>query len=713
LVSAFEQSPFAPEVMEPLAALCDAHEAWPNLLQAYETLAASQPDWEVRLRLEMADISERMGEPTMAIAQHVMAWKRDSDDDSAWLALQARAERLGHLKDAAKAGTWKLTQNLDHEAMAKWSIRTQRAALRAELPDRASAALFAHSASSLPTADWFDEACEVWRESHPLDGFDWAMQTGEQVPEARLLAFDAAAALATTPIQMAMAAKARLDAAPTDEHRQAWIDALLAAERFVEARDAWVAWAAERSGPEGIRDALLAAHALDQQIGELPSVSADRLAEAALRDTADDALFDAWLESARAAERWPAVAAALIGRESKQDAPQTWLQASKVFEESLGDPGRALDAIRTGLDHLPDDRDLAARRAELLAVLERWAEHVAALEALAELAEASQAGQLLSQAAEAAELQLTDTRRALELLEAASRRDPDRSTPWLEQARLHASLGATDDSAACLREGIARLREEQSTSPNPRRLAAVLTQLAELSDDAEALPLLREARELDPTAPAPRIALFAALRRSGDTDGVLAVIDEALRDATPEDAAALLLERANVLLHDAKRPTDAARTLERVRAQVGDTPGVHAITGDFHLLAERWDDAFQAYRSALGASENLAPNEVPAPRATLPNERVDRSSVTAIYLGRAAVSAENAGLTREAQELFAAANLEDERDPVALLGLARLAVKRGAAEAARIYLADLEAGPDGEADDVRDAIDALMQRAGL
>ena len=713
LVEAFEQSPFAPEVMDAITALCESNDAWPNLLQSYETLATKHADLEQRIRMEMADISERIGESSMGIAQHVLAWKVVSDDEDAWAALQARAIRLERLDDLAKAGAWKLGTDLDAEAMHAWSLRTQAAAIAAARPDRALAALTAYVSTHAPTTTWVTAAAEAWTPDYRIDGFDWAMQLGAQVERVASTAFEAATTLATTPLQSALAAEARYNAAPTPSNRRAWITALVEAERIADARDAWASWATERTEVSEVREALLEAHALGLRIGESPAAAADRLAGAAFADSDDDALFDAWASSAAAAERWAALATALAERASKRDEAGTWLRVGSLFEESLGDPERALEAILTGLTHVTDDLPLAKKRTQLLATLERWREYVTALETLSDTVGAAESAQLLAQAAEAAELQLTDTRMALDLLERACRADASWATPFLERARLHRELGATSEAAACQHEGVARLREEQATSPNPRRMAAALAQLATMVNDDDAVPLLRESAALDPSESATRVALFATLRRLGDLDGVLTVIDEALRDAQGADAGALLLERANVLLHDAKRPTDAARTLERARSHAGESPGIHAITGDFHLLAERWDDAYASYRAALGPSESLSVTDVPSPRPTLPCERVERTSASAIYLSRAATAAENAGLTREAQELFGAANLEDERDSVALLGLARLAVKRGAADAALVYLGDLQAGPDSADNDLQEAVAALKERAGL
>ena len=52
------------------------------------------------------------------------------------------------------------------------------------------------------------------------------------------------------------------------------------------------------------------------------------------------------------------------------------------------------------------------------------------------------------------------------------------------------------------------------------------------------------------------------------------------------------------------------------------------------------------------------------------------------------------------EDWFAAANLEDERYPPALLGLARLAARRGTVDAAMLYITEFFDGPYAAREDV-------------
>lgn len=688
LVTAFRNAPFDERVVSALEDVARRADAWPVLLRELEPLCADLPD-AFRLRRYLADLAEtRIEDADLAVQQERHAWAATRDDDSAWAALESRALRLDRGGTLVDAVVERLEEAADADEALVWAERAVRHGVAAGSLDRTRSALdaarrYADDIEALVVA-----AVRAWDDASDDDesraaGAAWArgMLLDARAPGA---AWAAVAALEPDLSLRADALGSHAAATTSDADRRAWADALRAADRHADAAAA-LRDAAATSDDE---DLWLAADDAAQAAGESAT---DRAA--ALEDVAGDLVFERRMALLEQSEDWVTLADSVVARATAaaDDRPAPWLRAATVFDTYLADTAGALRAVDAGVEAGCASLELRERRAELLAALERWPEHIEQLEALAEEREGDRAAIALEQAAEAAELQLLDAARACALWRRAADAAPARTRAQIAAARMLVEAGDTDEASSLLDRALEHAPDDRA------RVAALMARRPLVADD-EVGELMRKVLALDPDQPAARRALFDWLRERDDVEGMLELLDAEIQRVDDTTRALLLLERATLLLSAGDRAADAARSLEKARSLAPESRGVAAVEGDLHLVGGRFDDAVDAYRRALGDGERIDADATPAPIPLLPGEAASGADASVVYLARAATACERAGRTREAQEWFAAANLEDERYPVALLGLARMAVKRGAPEAAEMYLSDLRSGPFAEDD---------------
>ena len=182
--------------------------------------------------------------------------------------------------------------------------------------------------------------------------------------------------------------------------------------------------------------------------------------------------------------------------------------------------------------------------------------------------------------------------------------DADEDVRAVAAAALHAARGDAPDVRALLD----RL-EREAVDPERLRVrwAAALSQWAPVAERADgpaaALPLLRRAQEVRPSAPEVLAALGAGLARTGALDEAVQVYLEALR-RRPDDPVALV--NLGLGLESLGRAADAEAVYERA-ATVHPTEALaHLNLGNARLRRGDWGGAAASYQAAIRHDFGLA-----------------------------------------------------------------------------------------------------------
>lgn len=288
----------------------------------------------------------------------------------------------------------------------------------------------------------------------------------------------------------------------------------------------------------------------------------------------------------RSEQRWPDLAAHLVDRlEHTRDpeARQTLFEkASRIFDERLRDPGKALLVLLQAFGEQPDDARLARPLARLAERAGNWPDLLEAYEAaLPALAPEARLPLLRRLAEWAAHLERADAAAGYLRALLALRPDDEKARRAYEE-HLEAR-GDWRGLVAALRERLARERTAEGRSRLQQQIARVLEQ--KLGDAFEALRWLGELY-----ARAPEDGLEMRVRRLAEQTGrfdELARIYEAALSAAPDPGRRFALAEIY-----AERLGDRQRAAEQYEHVVAEDPeNLRAIRALRTLLEadERWE----------------------------------------------------------------------------------------------------------------------------
>jgi protein O-GlcNAc transferase len=139
----------------------------------------------------------------------------------------------------------------------------------------------------------------------------------------------------------------------------------------------------------------------------------------------------------------------------------------------------------------------------------------------------------------------------------------------------------------------------------PRNLGIALAyaqRLTEQGDDQQAIPVLREAVELDPHSTAAAYQLGLALQRANEIDQALPLLQKAATDPANPDA----LINFGMALCQAQRARDAVPILQRAVSAAPQNPAAHENLAAAYIQLSQFDDAVAALRAALALTPDAA-----------------------------------------------------------------------------------------------------------
>jgi tetratricopeptide (TPR) repeat protein len=368
-----------------------------------------------------------------------------------------------------------------------------------------------------------------------------------------------------------------------------------------------------------------------------------------------------WLEARyRSQERWSDLAAHLL-RRLDQPRPrgrrELLRELATLYEQRLGKPADALEALDRLAAEEPRNADLHAERARLCIQLGQWAN---AVEALSEEARAgdrarSQAAQRRIAALYEHELQLPE--RAAETYRALVERDATDQESANALLRLLEALGHWKDLESLLRR-LATRAEGHDRKVLLRLRAQVLDD--KLADPSAAAGVLRELRALAPDDAGVLERLLDNLRRGGRCREIAGILQERIataqkHGAPPSEIAELLCQLGSLQAGDLAERGASRRTFERALAVMPD------------------------HRTALAESARLALAEEDYASYARITEREaelteDPAQGAALLIELARVLRDRAGNRARAGEILERAALRDPRNPTVLADLLDLAL---------------------------------------
>lgn len=208
-------------------------------------------------------------------------------------------------------------------------------------------------------------------------------------------------------------------------------------------------------------------------------------------------------------------------------AANLWARVATLAEESLGDPARALEAHRKVVEVLPDDitaLDALARiqreRGESAAA-SRWLERRLSVASDDERADVTMA--LASALLDAGRVE-----RACEVLEQVREHAPDRQDIRTLLAEQYRAQDAHEPLARVLADSAARTEDPDQVLALVREAAAIYRE--RLGRPAEAIPVLRKARELAPDDRNIELMLAEGLRDAGEFDEARSILEKVVED---------------------------------------------------------------------------------------------------------------------------------------------------------------------------------------
>ena len=274
-------------------------------------------------------------------------------------------------------------------------------------------------------------------------------------------------------------------------------------------------------------------------------------------------------------------------------------------------------------------------------------------------------------------------------------------------ARLRDEQGDADAASEAWAHALDVLRRDPE---GVAALSRALHAFAARSEGDERIGALREALDLNPRDDDARALLLAEMRASDDLDGLIQVLDDALRQVeAASDKVRLLLERSAALMGDSSRIPEAMKTMERARSIDPAARGLKAAEGDVHLLAERYEEAAATFREA-GAKRRLTrPRPRSLVRSSRPRSlRIQTSSTRLVRGWRARVVAAcvrpRTGSLRRTSRMSAT-------PCAARSGAARRT--RGTVDAAMLYITEFFDGPYAAREDVAEPFVRLRDEPSL
>ena len=699
LIGGFQDAPFDERIREPLFDIAEAQSAWPFVAKLLEVLQDSAEGIEkARLIAEIAGIyGDRLNQPDDAFSQQLRAWQVAPTDDALRTGLEARADAAGRQVDLLAAFEWHAKQPLTGTDRSDAFRRAGVLATELGIFERAVSA-FAKLAHAVPTGQAraaLDEADALLtiagtrENSVTLAEEIGAQGGGDDIVDALIRGAEIATEIGDTPARVSLLQRAVAISRSPAQVRPLLIDALRDAEDYAAlatALETRLTESAESDVRAATTEELMRVYRTHLGDEARALSMARRLME--LRPDNSDAR-DAYVDQLTSAERWPDLIDHYLRRAEAADDPQaaraSRLEAARVAEEHLDDPRRAVRIADAILESNAEDPAALELRARSLAGLGRWTDHIEALEKLAAVQVGPDASAVYAQAAAVLEHQLVYSDKALEMWKRAAEANPGFGRAYAEQARLTSEIGSMIAAIPLWEQAVATLE----TSGTPAEQAEALTALAVCARMAEtphdAVDLLARAVQLDPRNVAARAEYELALADSGDVSSILQLLDaEFEAAASPLEKSVILCRRAVVAFFDGDNEPDALKTLNRA-AELHQGRGIHCVRGDIHLVNGRWDEAASEYRLAFDDTEALDMETTLDARAMMPGEDVTRTHVNIVYLTRAGYAQEAAGRITSAQDFYTSAHLEDDSYGPAIVGLARLALRRGTPEGANIY----------------------------
>jgi tetratricopeptide (TPR) repeat protein len=289
---------------------------------------------------------------------------------------------------------------------------------------------------------------------------------------------------------------------------------------------------------------------------------------AALRiEPDDDELWRNLRADARAAGAWQKLVneAAEVARAAgpTPGAARIWREIAAVAGDQLGQPEEALAACREALAAEPAHAATRDAEAELLRLLERWEELVAALRAgAAESHDPARAAALMLEAAEVLEGRLGDVAGAIAAHEDAFTMVPESESTALALERLYQQEKRWGDLAALLERRAERLPLGRAGELRRRRVEILVEHMDALDVAARELETLLE---LDPADRAVADRLEGIYRRAERHDDYLRILRRQA-DLTPHPAERLAMLRRLATEAEGRPEAEdrAAEALERI-----------------------------------------------------------------------------------------------------------------------------------------------------
>ena len=273
------------------------------------------------------------------------------------------------------------------------------------------------------------------------------------------------------------------------------------------------------------------------------------------------------------------------GLEAEDHLDAAWAQ----YEESI-DIDPSIEDAHEGLVRI---HERAARPAEALAALERWANtsSAPAIKAVASFRAAKHA------------LALEDFARARRCLDAATSADPQLASAWVLLCQLVAEGEGDLEARRICNSALEAIEGGPLSAPISLRAA----KLAELAGDHEnAIACYADAARWDSRCTEAALAGSKLIRMSGDwieADGILARFIDAHPDADSPSLAHVHLERGRLLSGPLEKFEEAITTYERA-LELQPELGVArtALSGLLLHSTDRWREALVLHRKILDAS---------------------------------------------------------------------------------------------------------------
>lgn len=327
----------------------------------------------------------------------------------------------------------------------------------------------------------------------------------------------------------------------------------------------------------------------------------------------------------RATEAWETLTRALrlrLEAEDSADRARTLQKIATVFDESLGRPGDALQALLEAFSETPLDGGLHDEIERLAEKSSSFALYADALEERASSDFDAKVGlDLWRRLGKISESSLDDSDRAIEAYSKAIEQGGDDGEILARLDALYLAKGENDKLAEILERRVDLEAEPMAQADLLHRLGAL--QIDALDDEAQGLITLKQALERNPDHAGTRDALEALADSEDRFEEIAEILEDLYREQGESDRLATLYEKRISFAKDRDervrmrmdlarlledREADTRRAQQVLEGALEDSPADLLLIEEIERLAaihEGWESAAESLGAALSKAEDL------------------------------------------------------------------------------------------------------------